>query len=468
MSAADPFGGDDVRAVRAELDRLVTPEHVHRRLYTDPDIFERELRTVFGGSWAYLAHLSELPTRGSFLRRRLGRRQLVVTRAGDDSIHVVFNRCSHRGTMLVTADRGCERVFTCPYHGWRFDVDGHLRNVPVPSSYTDVRSGRFDLGRAHVAVYRGFVFGSLAEEPLDLLDWLGPARPWLDALIDRHPGGELMIHPTPLRYEFAANWKVSWDNAADGIHANFAHRSYNLLGQETDTTTVLDRNPALTPIVSRSLPHGHAVVDQRPSIPDGPWSTMRPLPTSNELVASLGERGLADRDTLDLATGSMLNLSLFPNLIFVGNQLMVVEPVEVGRTRLSVYLIGAPGAPEEVDLLRLRVDEDFVSFGTPDDFEMFERIQDGLLIPEAEWIDTSRGAALDTDDPETVGVVMGDVATEAPIRGYLNEWTRLMTSEQRLAAAPSTRTPSTQAPTPRASARTASAGSQAPGSAVRR
>ena len=87
----------------------------------------------------------------------------------------------------------------------------------------------------------------------------------------------------------------------------------------------------------------------------------------------------------------MVNLSLFPNLIFVGNQLLVVEPVAVDRTRLHLHLVLADGASEEVNLLRLRVDEDFVSFGTPDDLAMFERIQDGLSIPEVPWIDMSRG-----------------------------------------------------------------------------
>ncbi len=410
----------------AHIGALVTPDHVHRRLYTDPDIFAREMTHVFGGTWCYVGHESEVPAAGDFVRRSLGTRPVVLTRDGDGTFHVILNRCSHRGTLLVTEEKGCAQAFTCPYHGWRFGVDGRLRNVPVPSSYTDVHSGRFDIGSALVGVHRGFVFATLATDPVDLDEWLGLAMPWVDALIDRHPGGRLAVHRTPLRYEYRANWKVSWDNAADGIHATFAHRSYNLLGKTADTHTVLARNPAATPIVSRAFPRGHAVVDQRPSIPGGPWSTMRPMPTSNELVASLTDRGRAEPGVLDLATGSMINVSLFPNLLFVGNQLMVVEPLAVDRTRLSVYLVGAPGAPEEVDLLRLRVDEDFVSFGTPDDFDMFERIQQGLLIPEAEWIDTSRGAALDTDDPDAVGVVLGDVATEAPIRSYLSEWTRLM------------------------------------------
>ena len=413
-----------------EIASLVRPEFVHRRLYTDPRLFEREMRAVFGGTWCYVGHESEVPAAGDFVRRRLGRRPLLLIRGDDGEIRALFNRCSHRGTLLMPETSGCAKRFTCPYHGWRFGDDGRLLNVPVPSSYQDVHSGRFDLGRTEVATYRGFVFATVAAEPIDLLEWLGPTREWLDAYIDRYPGGELAVLATPYRSEFRANWKVSWDNAADGIHATFAHRSYNLLGKAADTQTVLARNPVVTPMISRTFAHGHCVVDQRPGIPDGPWATMRPLPTSDALLESLRASG-QPREMLDLATGDMVNLSLFPNLLFVGNQLMVVEPLDVDRTRLSLYLTVAPQAPEEVNLLRLRVDEDFVSFGNPDDLEMFERIQEGLGIVEDEWIDTSRGQGLEVEASDGL---IGDIATEAPIRGYLAEWTRLMTTATPLAA----------------------------------
>ncbi|MEO1019854.1 MAG: SRPBCC family protein, partial [Pseudomonadota bacterium] len=264
-----------------------------------------------------------------------------------------------------------------------------------------------------------------AAEPEPLAVWLGPARNWLDEHIDRHPAGALRVVPTAIKIEYRGNWKLSWDNAADGLHATFAHRSYNLLGKEAETETVLARNPATTPMVSRTLGYGHCVVDQRPGIPGGPWSTMRPLPTRDALEASLEARGLRNAETLDLATGNMVNLSLFPNLILVGNQLMVVEPLAVDRTRLTLYLALADQSPEEVNALRLRVDEDFISFGTPDDLEMFERVQEGLGIVEEEWIDISRGDNAG-DRADDAGLVTGDIASEAPIRGYLNEWKRLM------------------------------------------
>lgn len=408
-----------------ELEHLVRPDVIHRRLYTDPSLFDLEMERVFGGTWCYLGHESEVPEPGSFVRRSFGRRQVLLVRTREGTLRGLLNRCTHRGTTLVGDSRGCASRFTCPYHGWRFDLDGRLQNLPLPDSYDRLFERPFDLGQLKVESHRGFVFATMAAEPPALDEWLGPALPWLDEYIDRHPGGKLRIVETAVKQEYAGNWKMSWDNAADGIHATFAHRSYNLIGKEADTDTVLARNPADTPMISQTLGHGHCVVDQRPGIPDGPWSTMRPLPTTDELVAALAEKDLADSGTLDLATGGMANLSLFPNLIFVGNQLMVIEPLAADRTRVVLYLGLAEDAPDEVNLMRMRVDEDFVSFGTPDDLEMFARVQEGLQVVEEEWIDISRGHGAG-DQVDDHGLVTGDIATEAPIRAYLEEWKRLM------------------------------------------
>ena len=40
---------------------LVQEDRVHRLLYTDPAIFEAEMRYIFGGTWVYLAHESQIP-----------------------------------------------------------------------------------------------------------------------------------------------------------------------------------------------------------------------------------------------------------------------------------------------------------------------------------------------------------------------------------------------------------------------
>ena len=42
-------------------DYLVQDDRAHRLIYTDPAIFEAEMTNIFGGTWTYLAHESEIP-----------------------------------------------------------------------------------------------------------------------------------------------------------------------------------------------------------------------------------------------------------------------------------------------------------------------------------------------------------------------------------------------------------------------
>ena len=408
--------------------QLVQPHRVHRRIYTDPGIFELEMTRVFAASWCYVGHESEIPDPGDYRTATLGLRPVLMTRGRAGAVNVLLNRCSHRGTVLAAEGRGCAKRFVCPYHGWTYAPDGRLVAIPFPADHPAEDHSALSLGRLEATSYRGFVFATLNADPEPLEDWLGEARAAFDTIVDRHPGGEMAVMGSPQLLEFAGNWKLSWDNAADGLHATFAHHSYNTLGEAVDTETVLARDPGSTPMVSKALRNGHMVVDQRPGIPQGPWATMRDVPFREPLESDLVEAGAVE--LLDLATGSMLNLSLFPNLIFVGNQLLVVEPVAVDRTRLHLWLTSAPGAPPEIDLLRLRVDEDFVNFGTPDDLDMFERVQRGLSIPEMEWIDMSRGLLDDAGDSAAGadGTIYGPITSEAPQRRYLAHYARLMTT----------------------------------------
>ena len=165
MTPDDPTRPDAVVARGPDLtdrvDWLVRDGIVHRSLYTDPDLFWVEMERIFGATRVYLAHVSEVRGPGDFVRRRMGPRQVIVTRQEDGSLRGLQNRCTHRGTTLVGEARGCAQRFVCPYHGCSFDLDGTIRNLPVPDSY----DRPFDLGQVLLAEQAGFVFGTLAAAP---------------------------------------------------------------------------------------------------------------------------------------------------------------------------------------------------------------------------------------------------------------------------------------------------------------
>ena len=59
----------------------------NRRIFTDPDIFELEMKYIFEGNWIYLAHESQLPNNNDYLTTYMGRQPVVISRDQRRQLH---------------------------------------------------------------------------------------------------------------------------------------------------------------------------------------------------------------------------------------------------------------------------------------------------------------------------------------------------------------------------------------------
>jgi len=57
-------------------------------------------------------------------------RELVAFRGDDGNVRVFDAHCPHLGAHLGVGGRVCGDGIVCPFHGWRFDGDGHVVEVP--------------------------------------------------------------------------------------------------------------------------------------------------------------------------------------------------------------------------------------------------------------------------------------------------------------------------------------------------
>ena len=102
---------------------------VHRRIYTDEDVFAAEQERIFEQSWTYVCHESQIPKPGDYYACKLGREPVIINRRDDGSVGGLLNACAHRGAMLCHKKHGNKGSFTCPFHGWTFNNTGKLLKV---------------------------------------------------------------------------------------------------------------------------------------------------------------------------------------------------------------------------------------------------------------------------------------------------------------------------------------------------
>ena len=122
---------------------LVEPDRAHRKAYVDEDLFDLEMERIFERLWVYIGHESQVKNPGDYYLARVGRQPMMMTRDHNGEIHVLYNRCPHRGAQLCTARKGnAGRRIRCSYHAWFFDLDNGIR-VKIGRYAFDERLDRF-------------------------------------------------------------------------------------------------------------------------------------------------------------------------------------------------------------------------------------------------------------------------------------------------------------------------------------
>jgi benzoate/toluate 1,2-dioxygenase subunit alpha len=416
-----------IETAAGNIDHLVQQDRVHHSIYTDPAIFRAEMRQIFGRTWVYLAHDSEIASPGDYVTRLIGLQPVIVTRDPDGDVHVLLNRCRHRGALVCREPGGNSSYFRCMYHGWAYNNEGRLIGVPLRHRYPET----FDLdGLWLVAVprverYRGMIFASLNPgiEPLEA--FLGAARHHIDVMLDFAEDGEIDVRSGCTKHEYRGNWKFQAENGVDGYHANTVHESLQLLdrwrAERRAAETSRLRNPQRGEGWCESFPQGHSLM-ARPAEPGAAEQLQARYP---EWTARLAEKHPLDEMLVKH------NLFIFPNLYVRIDHIRVILPRAVDRTEVLMYPYRLKGVPEEVNVSRLRGQEDFhgsAGFGTVDDMMAFEAVQQGLQAEGVDWLYFSRGMHDEIVRADGVRVNV-HASDELPMRELYRAWKRLMTDE---------------------------------------
>lgn len=392
-------------------------------VYSNPALYQRELdRFFYSGHWCYVGLEAEVPHPGDFKRSWVGERSVIVVRNHDKAIHVVENRCAHRGVQFCQQNFGRARDFICPYHQWNYDLTGKLLGLPFRRGVkrngtvqggmpADFRLEEHNLTRLKVATRGGVIFASFDHDVPSFEEFLGP-----DVLcyFDRVFNGRSLKVLGYSRQRVPGNWKLMQENIKDPYHPGLLHTwfvTFGLWRADQESRMVMDAAGRHACMVSRRNTGGKGEVTQ------GVASFKDQMKLHDDRVLDVVPEEFWDGPTVVMTT-------LFPSVIIQQqvNSLSTrhIVPRGPGAFDFVWTHFGFEDDTAEMTRRRLRQANLFGPAGyvSADDGEVIEMVQQGT----AQHSNETTVSELDGRDVRNTG----HMVTETLIRGMYRYYRQVM------------------------------------------
>ncbi|MFN3472455.1 MAG: aromatic ring-hydroxylating oxygenase subunit alpha [Blastomonas sp.] len=195
-------------------------DDVSKDRYVDPGFAAEEFKRLWPRTWQMACREDHIPEVGDYYVYDLGTFSFIVVRSDDDEIKAHYNACLHRGTKLKpSATEGFANDIKCPFHGWSWNLDGSLKDIPEKWDFPHLEGRKMCLPQARVERLGGFVWVNMDPAAPDLRSYLGPqALAHLEAwnLDNRY----IYLH---VQKSYPANWKLTMEAFMEAYHVGDTH-----------------------------------------------------------------------------------------------------------------------------------------------------------------------------------------------------------------------------------------------------
>jgi nitrite reductase/ring-hydroxylating ferredoxin subunit len=249
--------------LRAESPMGPGPTLVPVERYFSKEFHDLEVEKVWKRVWQMACHEDDIPDVGDYHVYDIAELSFLIVRSAPDEIKAYYNACLHRGRLLREAPGKWARELRCPFHGWSWNLDGTLKDVPCQWDFPTLDPARACLPEAKVGHWGGFVFINPDPDAEPLADFLGDLS------------DHFALLPYERRYKQAhvakilrCNWKVAQEAFSEAYHVVATHPT--ILGGIGDANSKYDvfgnYSRAITPNGTPS-PHLAGLPDRDP-LPD--------------------------------------------------------------------------------------------------------------------------------------------------------------------------------------------------------
>ncbi len=206
--------------------RITNPELIPAKRYYDQEFFDLEKEKLWPHVWQMACRLEEIPNVGDYVEYTILEKSVIVvhTKSGVKAFH---NACRHRGVRLATGPGNCKTSgFICPFHGWRFNMDGENTFVFGKQVFNPelLDKAEINLVPCRIDFWAGCAFINFDDDAPGLIESLGPVA---DRVSARNADKLKMdwwyatVLPT--------NWKLAMEAFQEGYHTMKTHPQLNRL-----------------------------------------------------------------------------------------------------------------------------------------------------------------------------------------------------------------------------------------------
>jgi phenylpropionate dioxygenase-like ring-hydroxylating dioxygenase large terminal subunit len=219
--------------LRADSPMAPGPTLVPVERYFSREFHDLEVEKLWKRVWQMACHEDDIPDVGDYHVYDIANLSFLLVRSDPDRIKAFYNACLHRGRLLREGSGKWAREFRCAFHGWTWNLDGSLKEVPCQWDFPSLDPARACLPEVKVARWGGFVFINPDPDAQPLADYLGDLS------------DHFALLPYEQRYKQAhvakvlrCNWKVAQEAFSEAYHVVATHPT--ILGDIGDANSKYD------------------------------------------------------------------------------------------------------------------------------------------------------------------------------------------------------------------------------------
>jgi phenylpropionate dioxygenase-like ring-hydroxylating dioxygenase large terminal subunit len=209
--------------------------------YWSKEFADKEWEHVWKRVWHVGGRTAQLEEPGDYIVHDFRHESVLIIKQHDGSLRAFFNVCQHRGNRLtMLAEGGVTDGLSCPYHGWRWGLDGVLNHVQDPETFPQGNPcGKLKLKEVPCDTWGGFVFWSFDPDAKPLAEFLEPIP---ELLANRDLASWKRVVWRTLRVN--TNWKFASDNFNEAYHIPAVHPQFMPMIDDHYSTTIFEMYPS--------------------------------------------------------------------------------------------------------------------------------------------------------------------------------------------------------------------------------